>query len=435
MVLDTLRKDYFDTYFDWLPGTRFDNAWSTGRWTIPAHASLFAGKHPRELGVHAENEQLDCPEYTLAEVLAHNGYKTRAFSCNTYASQVFDFDRGFNEFTGNWRIKHHSPDIFDWSKFLREHNDAGPERYLKALLGCVTGDCSTIPSLKHGVNIKMRDLGLGGMGNDDGASEAYRYVKDTEFGSDEFFFLNLMEAHSPFNPPEEYGTYNRSSHPSLIDIVRGETGDTESLEPAYDASVRYLSDIYRKIFDELREDFTYIITLSDHGELFGDGGMWSHMHGVHPNLTHIPLCIYSDAGMVDTTESPITLLDVHATVLDAAGVAGDSAGKSLLSTAGSGTALTEHHGLNKRTIESMRGAGIPEEVIEKYNASLRGIAIPDDYYGYETVNGFVETGDAAQVDPKKRMDEILNTLEIRDVSRETKLPEGIEQHLEALGYR
>jgi arylsulfatase A-like enzyme len=60
VVLDTLRKDAFDREFDWLPGRRFSAAYSTGSWTVPAHASLFAGKYPSELGVHSKNRFLDC---------------------------------------------------------------------------------------------------------------------------------------------------------------------------------------------------------------------------------------------------------------------------------------------------------------------------------------------------------------------------------------
>lgn len=93
IVLDTLRKDRFDRYFDWLPGVRFERAYSTANWTVPAHASLFTGLHPSETGVHAKNVYLDVPEPVLAERLANVDYTTRAISANVHATGHFDFER------------------------------------------------------------------------------------------------------------------------------------------------------------------------------------------------------------------------------------------------------------------------------------------------------------------------------------------------------
>lgn len=78
VVLDTLRYDSFEDYFDWLPGTRFDNAWSTSHWTVPVHASLFTGKYASEVGIYAGAQTFDCEEPLLAERLSKAGYMTRA---------------------------------------------------------------------------------------------------------------------------------------------------------------------------------------------------------------------------------------------------------------------------------------------------------------------------------------------------------------------
>ncbi len=49
----------------------------------------------------------------LAEQLADAGYTTRAFSCNPNVSQSFEFDRGFEEFEGGWRLRSLEDDVFD----------------------------------------------------------------------------------------------------------------------------------------------------------------------------------------------------------------------------------------------------------------------------------------------------------------------------------
>ena len=76
VVLDTLRKDTFDRYFEWVEGTVFDNAYSTSHWTVPAHASLITGKYGSEVGVHGKSRMFDYPGDTIVEKLQESGYTT-----------------------------------------------------------------------------------------------------------------------------------------------------------------------------------------------------------------------------------------------------------------------------------------------------------------------------------------------------------------------
>jgi arylsulfatase A-like enzyme len=95
VVLDTLRKDAFDNHFDWLPGARFDRAWSTSHATVPSHASLFTGLYPSETGVYGTGEMFDFPSQSLAELLSESGIQSDGFSCNPFISDTFGFTRGF----------------------------------------------------------------------------------------------------------------------------------------------------------------------------------------------------------------------------------------------------------------------------------------------------------------------------------------------------
>jgi arylsulfatase len=94
VVLDTLRKDAFDEHFEWLPGRRFENAWSTSHYTVPVHGSMFTGQYPSESGVHAKSELFDYPDPVLPELLVRNGYTTRALHTNPLL-EASEFDRGF----------------------------------------------------------------------------------------------------------------------------------------------------------------------------------------------------------------------------------------------------------------------------------------------------------------------------------------------------
>jgi arylsulfatase A-like enzyme len=280
-------------------------------------------------------------------------------------------------------------------------------------------------------------MGKRGLANieDDGAAEALEWVRGTDFGDNEFLFMNLMEAHAPYDPPAEYATTTLKSSPSLTGCVSGSDVDRNVLRQAYDDSVRYLSDMYEDIFEQLASEFDYVITLGDHGEMFGESGIWGHAHSVHPELTHVPLAIYHEE-LEGSTDELVSLLDVHKTVLDLSGCDTSSRGQNLLEAPQSRTYLTERLGLNERRRGGLRSAGVPEERIERYDTTLRGIAIPDSYYGHQMLDTFSEHGESTVDDPEARLQEAVDELDIADVDVASgeDIPDDVRQRLQDLGY-
>ncbi len=437
VVLDTLRKDAFDREFDWLPGRRFESAWSPSHWTVPVHGSMFAGRYPSETGVHAKNVRLDCKEQVLAEQLAEAGYTTRAFSCNPYVSPVFDFDRGFDEFTGSWRLRQLDPNLFDWSSFISETRGEGPTRYLRGLYRCLRDDSRTLASLRHGLQMKLRDWDYTESITDDGATEALDYVRTTTFGSEEFLYLNLMEAHTPYDPPEAYKNVNVTHGQGLAETIsKGDDGsvNTEAVRQAYDDCVRYLSDVYEEIFSELTDEFDHIITVSDHGELLGEHGGWMHGYGLYSELTHVPLVV-SGPGIEDkTTDDLVSLLDVHATALDATTGESSPRGRSLLDETQRDECLTEYHGFTPQKLATLRHSAVPERRVRSHDQTLRGI-VRSDYYGFETLDGFVETGGGPPENEHAALEASVDALDVRDRNASAdEISDTVRSQLEDLGY-
>lgn len=432
VVLDTLRKDYFDEYFDWLPGTRFKNAWSTSHWTVPAHASMFTGRYGSEVGVHAGSKDFDCPKPSIVELLRDEGYTTRAFSSNINISQNWRFDRGFEEFTGNWRVRSVQGDIFDWNVFISETRDMGLSRFPLAFWKILTGDCDTIPSLRRGALLKMRDMGIGHETEDDGAKETLSFIESTDFGDDEFFFVNLMEAHTPYNPPDEYQTVEPPEVDGLKAKVGDEDYDEEHIRQAYEDSVHYLSDIYQQIFAELSEDFDFIITVGDHGEMLGEYGTYEHMYGLYPQLTHIPLVVSGSSIDSETRTETVSILDIHETIATLAGISTDGHGRHLLDNIDSGTFLTEYHTITNVNYNSVVNAGYTD--VDYLKDELAGY-ISKDFYCCETFeDGFLEFGDY-DGDAQKTLDELVDGIEKREVETSNEeIDEATLKHLEDLGY-
>jgi polyhydroxyalkanoate synthesis regulator phasin len=59
----------------------------------------------------------------------------------------------------------------------------------------------------------------------------------------------------------------------------------------------------------------------------------------------------------------------------------------------------------------------------------------DDYYGYETVDRFVERGTAAEDDPRGALDQLQSERSVRQVEMEhEELPEKTRRRLKNLGY-
>jgi arylsulfatase len=432
VVLDTLRKDAFDRHFEWLPGRRFERAYTTANWTVPAHASLFTGRYGSEVGVHAKHLYCDCPEPTLAERLSEAGYTTRAFSANTNITSHFEFDRGFTDFrTPELFEGQDDEDVFNWREFTKTTDATGTRRYLSGVHDCITDDVKTLRSLLAGVRLKLSD----GVGVEYGGTrEALAELRDVEFGDREFLFVNLMEAHEPYRAPEEYMTVEEPPLTNSIGDISLDEVDAERTRRAYDDCTRYLSDVYRELFDRLTAAFDYVITVSDHGEMLGEHGAWAHEHGVRPELTHVPLVISGDS-LAGQDTGPTSLLDIHRTVLERAGVGGDSRGRDLLGDTNDGGAryLTEYHGLTSWSKRKLEANGYGDRV-EEYDAALFGYAAPTTYYGYETTAGFEETGTADTDDPREALDRLVAARDVRRVERENEVPEEIKDHLEHLGY-
>ena len=437
IVLDTLRKDAFEKHFAWLPGKQFENAWSPSHWTVPVHGAIFTGLYPSETGVHSKNVALNCTEEVLAEQLAEAGYTTRAFSCNPYTSPAFEFDRGFDEFTGSWRLRQLDPDLYDWNSFISETRNEGPTRYLRAVYRCLHDDCRTLPSLNNGLKMKLREWDFVDSIDDDGASEALEYVRDTDFGSEEFLYVNLMEAHTPYDPPEEYRTVD-VAHGGGLEATISEGNDTTvdvgAVRQAYDDCVRYLSDIYEEIFSVLTDQFDYIITLSDHGELLGEHGGWTHGYGLYRELTHVPLSIYGPEIKNGSTNDPVSLLDIHATVLDLATGEGSPRGHSLLGEDRTEACLTEYHGLTAQKLNKLRSTDISEQRLNEFDRTLRGIA-QSSYYGFKTVDEFVETGEKPAEDGHADLQEFVDELNVCEQNaNQRELSDSVMSQLEELGY-
>ena len=105
--------------------------------------------------------------------------------------------------------------------------------------------------------------------------------------------------------------------------------DVEMARDCYDDCIAFLDEQLGRLLDELRGqgllENTVVIITSDHGEAFGDHGFFGHLFSLHLDEMGVPLVILSPgapAGRV--VDSPVSLRDLPATVVDLSGLSAGS---------------------------------------------------------------------------------------------------------------
>jgi arylsulfatase A-like enzyme len=307
-------------------GVYFQRAVATSSWTLPSHGSLFTGRYPFELSADWRRP-LDDTYPTLAEIFAAKGYVTTAFVANLlYASEETGLARGFARYD-DYLV---SPgNIIRTSLVVRQIGGA---------FGLAAGRME-LTGRQWADQINERLL------------EWLPPSRAANPGRRPFFvFVNYMDAHSPYLPPPPFAA-QFGAVGDRPDIERRQfwTGREITYEKnAYDGALAALDHHVGNLFDELDRrgalDNTIVVITSDHGELFGEHGLYDHGNGLHWPTLHVPLLVIFPptvpAGV--RVADAVTLRDVPATILELAGLRPDGwPGSSLVrfwKSAGAGRA-------------------------------------------------------------------------------------------------
>ena len=301
-------------------GVVFDRALATAPWTLPSHAAMFTGRYGYNLSADWK-VPLDGRDPTLAEQLAANGYFTAGFIANTmYCSYEFGLDRGFIHYE-DYPVS--LGEVVSSLTVLRNMVNRPSLRRL------VKNDEELNRQSAEEINQKF----LGWLGGH----------KDRPF----FVFLNYFDAHDPYFPPPPFdrkfgeGRKNPKWSPLLRsgwdENHKRMISDAEFQEEidAYDGAVAYLDDQLGRLFESLRSegilDNTIVIVTGDHGEEFGEHGLYSHGNSLYLPSVHVPLLVAWPRGVPAGRRiaEPVTLRELAATVGEMSGLSFSFPGKSL----------------------------------------------------------------------------------------------------------
>jgi choline-sulfatase len=280
ITIDTVRADHLGCYgysniqtptLDALAheGVLFEHAISQVPLTWPSHTAILTGTYPFQNGVQDFTGQPLDPQFrSVAQAFKKNGYATGAVVSAYVLDRVWGLARGF--------------DFYD---------DAfAPETFQQKDLGLV--DRKAEPSVTHAIQWLKTSRQQG--------------TRPRPF----FLWLHLYDPHSPYDPPEPYGTKYRD-HP-------------------YDGEIAYADHELGRLVTWLKRnqlyDRTLIVAVSDHGESLGEHGENEHGFFIYNSTVRIPLIVKPPAGSgfrPEHVSAPVETVAVAPTLLRLAGLKDD----------------------------------------------------------------------------------------------------------------
>lgn len=309
IVVDTLRADRlrFAGYeknlspsFDALRSESvwFRNAYATSSWTLPSMASLFTSQFVSDHRVSNWGSRLSAEHVTVVDELKRAGYRTAMWTANLLVAGR----RGFAD-----RFDHY--ELVEHPKF-----EGGPP-----LTEFAFGAGSSLT--RHALEWLRAGAAAG---------------VQTPF----FVYLHFMEPHTPYLCADDAAA---ECEPRALELNRKvlnfdwylDSVERELLDELYDAEVSRMDAALRTLLDGLEAERllenTWLILVSDHGELLGEWDMYMHGRTLYDAVVHVPLLVRRPSGRPGLVEIPVSLIDVAPTILDLAGLAapGSFHGRSL----------------------------------------------------------------------------------------------------------
>lgn len=285
----------------------FRRAHATECWTLPTHLSMFTGLLPSEHGAHFQNMDYAGSAPTVAEILSAAGYFTEIVTRNTiFDGSLPGVTRGFrenrlvlSERSGGW-----NPVALGLAltkpRFRRQVRASGffhpLQREQREFLRRFSR--AMMPADREALAIVRR-----------------RMAEHRRARRPYFLFANLYDVHAPY-PPDPRSIFRRwhsaaavgenltmpfvlpylGGHAYLREGFRLSARSRRLLLGRYHDAIALMDAKLAHFFARARADGllddTLVILTSDHGEAFGDHGLYLHDASVYETHLHVPLYVH-----------------------------------------------------------------------------------------------------------------------------------------------
>jgi arylsulfatase A-like enzyme len=302
----------------------FRRAYATECWTLPTHASMFTGLLPSEHGAHVQRMRYDAPAPTIAEVLAEAGYATEIVTRNSVLDgSIPGITRGFqhNQRVVSDRSPYHPMAMMlalTKPRFRRQIRDTGFFHPLQRANREFVREfaASVLPADEQALQYALERM------------EAHRKARRPHF-----LFLNLYDVHAPYSPSLDSILAPVRSWRDLVEnagsmAAMPHIGCHEYLQPDFelpDWQRRALLARYHRaieLMDGKLERFysaasgagllsdTLLVVASDHGEAFGEHGLYLHDASVYDIHLRVPLWVRHPALAAQGIDDVVSMRDV-----------------------------------------------------------------------------------------------------------------------------
>lgn len=254
-------------------GVLHERCFSTTNVTLPSHVAILTGRHPRDTGILDNDSRLSDEAGTLAEAFRAAGWHTlAAVSAGHLAHEWSGLGQGFDRMLQTRR----------------------PDRR--------AGETITF------LNRSLEELD----------------------GRPLFVWLHVFDAHAPYAPPKGHAEHYYEDGPraqaSLLPAERvppymPEAKDVDWVVANYDGEASYLDGELARLLERPRMRTAIVAFTSDHGESFGEHGVWWDHADLYPQTTRVPL-ILAWPGAPAGTRLDVAILNhgLGRTLLDLAGL-------------------------------------------------------------------------------------------------------------------
>ena len=258
---------------------RFERAYSSAPWTMPAVASMLTGLYPSAHGVTEIKHKLPGRATTLAERLSEAGYTTAAVVSHHLIGRDKGFDQGYRSFL---------------------EQQSGHDRV-------------STPWVTEAAVGELRELARG--------------------GAPFFLYVHYFDPHFNYLPHERYryaperaGTLDGDEG---IEELRNRlaeltTDEAAFLRDLYDGEVRFTDDGVGELLRALERlelaPRTVVCFTSDHGEEFLERGWLGHTRTLYDELVRVPFCVRLPGVAPRAVAVPVSTASLAPTLLELAGL-------------------------------------------------------------------------------------------------------------------
>lgn len=331
--------------------TLFEKAIAPAQWTVPSHASMFTGEPPSTHMAVQASGALDPRFKTLAEHLRGLGYRTAGFCNNPLVGIINNgLKRGFETFYNyggaipSRPAKPTRPILVPLSQVWERYTQILRKISYPIQNAFSTSSRLFLASLNpFWVSLWTRFAHFKG---DTAASiqDAADFVRQHMRDQPHLLFLNLMETHLPYSPPEPFvrdlaptvreeraardflRVFNTQALHWITPMEKPFSDlEAQTLSDMYDAEVAYQDHLLGELLaaldrPEYREN-TMVIIVADHGEMLGEHQMMGHAFGVYQDLIRALLMVrFPGQAAGQRVSAPVSTTRLFHTVLEAAGV-------------------------------------------------------------------------------------------------------------------